>query len=102
MANKDSSICHYVDGGCATFAASLQSKLPFPTQRVTWTETGVAPFVHSYRHQVLSYRVGKEVYFIDNFSAGPKWVGSVGDSREAMAMQFRAPERVLISNIVVE
>jgi hypothetical protein len=50
----------------------------------------------------LAYNVGTEVWFADNLSAAPRWVGSADDNFEQLAKQFYAPLRVNICAIVVE
>ena len=92
----------YQDGQCAVYAKDLQQKLPFATQRITWTATDNEPIRHTVRHQVLAYQVGKESWFIDSVTALPRWVGSTSDSMEERAKQFYAPYSVRIAAIVVE
>lgn len=101
MAHREN-VHSYKDGECRLWAKTVQGHLPFATQRISWTATGIDPFAKSARHEVLAYRVGREIWFIDNLSAGPRWVGNEGERVEVMAMQFYAPAFVLISGIAVE
>jgi hypothetical protein len=91
-----------VDGQCDVYARDLQSKLSFPTQRITWTAQCNEPIPATVRHTVLAYSVGEESWFIDNVSATPIWVGKVTDPIEDRAKQFYAPSWVTISNIHID
>lgn len=102
VALKESAPGRFEEGGCRLYATSLQKALPFKTTRISWTATGIDPFAKSARHEVLAYEVGNEVWFMDNFSTAPKWVGPVGERPEVLAMQFYSPAWVVISNVVVE
>lgn len=92
----------FQNGDCRLWAKEVQGKLPFKSQRISWTATGIEPFAKSARHEVLAYHVGKEVWFVDNFSLAPRWVGVDGERVEVMAMQFYAPAWVVISDIMVQ
>ncbi len=99
MAAKDKAPGHYEEGGCRTWAKGVQARLDFPTHRFAWTAKGGDTLA---RHEVLAYNVGDEVWMMDNFSLGPKWVGTTKDSVEEMAMQFYSPARVRIENIRID
>lgn len=101
MAVRHNSHLHK-EGECRLWAKEVQSKLPFKTQRISWNVIGIDPFAKGARHEVLAYHVGNEIWFVDNFSAGPKWVGNEGERLEVMAMMFYRPHWVLISGIAVE
>lgn len=99
MANRGSGA---PDGQCAQYAKELQKKLDFPTSRITWTARCNDPLPKVVRHQVLSYNVGKEVWFVSNDRQRPQWVGNEGDSMEHMIKTFYSPSWVTVSGIVVE
>lgn len=48
------------------------------------------------------YKVGKEVWMIDNARVSPRWVGNEGDSMEDMIRQLHSPFYVKVSAIVIE
>lgn len=90
------------DGQCVAYAKYLQDGLNFPTKRITWTATCNEPVPKTVRHQVLSYTVGKEVWFVSNDWPDPRWVGNEGDSWEQLIKQWYTPSWVTVSGIVVE
>jgi hypothetical protein len=90
------------DGQCETYARKLQADVEIPTVRVSWIARCNEPLPAVVKHTVVSYRVGKEVWFISNDWPTPRWVGNEGDSWEAMIKQWYAPSWVTVSNIAID
>ena len=88
------------DGQCAVFVKQMQRRIGFPSKCVVWTVTGTDG--RSYRHAVLCYNVGHEVWMLDNTMAGPKWVGMDNENWIAMAEQFYSPARAFVENITID
>ncbi len=102
MVYKDGATGHYVDGSCRLWAQDMQRQVGFPTKRISWTVIGIDPFSRPVRHEVLAYSVGREVWFVDNFSRAPRWVGVEGERLEVLIQMFYAPAFVVIGDIVVD